>query len=56
MPSTARAGGFFLTLFILGGFAVGVAVGNIMAGILIGTAMGVALAIVTWLLDRRRGG
>ena len=56
MPSTARAGGFFLTLLILAGFIAGLALGNPMLGVLIGTAAGVTLAILTWLLDRRRRG
>ena len=56
MPSTARAGGCFLPFLIIGGFAAGLAFGNVMAGVLIGTGAGVAVAILTWLLDRRRGG
>lgn len=51
---TTRAGGCFLTLGILAGFAVGIGLGNPMKGILIGTAAGAALALVTWLWDRRR--
>jgi hypothetical protein len=51
----ARAGGCFLTLFILGGFLAGVALRNPMAGVLIGTAAGAALAVLVWLADRRKG-
>ena len=51
---TTRAGGCFLTIFILGGFAVGVAAGNPMKGVLIGTAAGAALALLVWLVDRWR--
>ena len=50
----ARAGGCFLTLFILGGFVAGLAIRNPMKGVLIGTAAGAALAILVWLLDRAR--
>lgn len=51
---TTRAGGFFLTISILAGFAVGIATGNPMKGGLIGTAAGVILAVLLWLVDRRR--
>jgi len=54
MPRTTRAGGCFLTLFILAGLPLGLAIGNPMKGILIGTATGIVLALVTWLIDRRR--
>jgi hypothetical protein len=55
MPSTAKAGGCFLTLCILAGFPLGLAIGNPMKGILIGTGAGIALAIAVWLIDRGRG-
>jgi hypothetical protein len=48
------AGGCFLTICILGGFFVGLAIRNPMKGVLIGTAVGAALAILLWLVDRRR--
>jgi hypothetical protein len=51
---TTRAGGCFLTLCILGGFPLGLAIGNPMKGVLIGTAVGAALALILWLIDRRR--
>jgi hypothetical protein len=54
MTSSTRAGGCFLTLCILAGFPLGLAIGNPMKGILIGTGAGVALAVLTWLIDRRR--
>jgi hypothetical protein len=56
MPSTTRAGGCFLTICLLAGFPLGLAIGNPMKGVLIGLGVGVALAIVTWLIDRRRRG
>jgi len=56
MPSTARAGGCFLTICILVGLPLGLAIGNPMKGILIGTGTGIALAVLTWLIDRRRRG
>jgi hypothetical protein len=52
--STTRAGGCFLTFCILAGSAGGIAVGNPMKGILIGTGIGVVLAVLLWLIDRRR--
>jgi hypothetical protein len=51
---TSRAGGCFLTLFILGGFVAGLAIANPMKGVLIGTALGAAVAVILWLVDRRR--
>jgi hypothetical protein len=54
MSNSTRAGGCFLTVCILGGFPLGLALGNPMKGILIGTGAGIALAVVTWLIDRKR--
>jgi len=51
---TTRAGGCFLTVCILAGFAAGIAIGNPMKGGLIGTAAGAILAVLLWLADRRR--
>ena len=51
---TTKAGGCFLTVCILAGCAAGIAFGNPMKGILIGTSTGVVLAILLWLVDRRR--
>jgi hypothetical protein len=51
---TPIAGGCFLTICILGGFVAGLAIRNPMKGVLIGTAVGAALAILLWLVDRRR--
>ena len=54
MPSTSRAGGCFLTLFLMAGFFYGLAIRNPLKGTLIGLAVGIVLAIATWLFDRRR--
>jgi len=51
---TTRAGGCFLTLFILAGFLGGLAIRNPMKGVLIGTGIGAALAVILWLIDRRK--
>jgi hypothetical protein len=54
LPSkTTRAGGCFLTIFILLGFVVGLAIQEPMKGVLTGTAIGAALAFILWLVDRR---
>ena len=53
---TARAGGCFLTLCILAGFVAGLAIGNPMKGILAGTGIGALVALLLWLIDRRRAG
>ena len=52
--SSTKAGGIFLTLFILGGLTAGILIGNAMAGVMIGTAAGVATALLLWLIDRRK--
>ena len=54
--STTRAGGCFLTIFILLGFAYGLSIRNPLKGTLIGLAVGVVLALATWLIDRRPRG
>ena len=52
--SDPRAGGCFLTIAILLGFVGGLAIGNPMKGILAGTAVGATVALIVWLIDRRR--
>jgi uncharacterized membrane protein len=54
--SRTRAGGCFLTLFILLGFLFGLSIRNPLKGVLIGLAIGAVLAIATWLIDSRRRG
>jgi hypothetical protein len=56
MPSSSRAGGCFLTLFISLGFVYGLSIRNPLKGVLIGLGIGIILAIVTWLVDLRRRG
>jgi uncharacterized membrane protein len=53
---STRAGGCFLTLFILLGFLFGLSIRNPLKGVLIGTAIGAVFALGTWLIDRRRRG
>lgn len=52
--STSRAGGCFLTIFILLGFLGGLAIRNPLKGTLIGVGIGALFAIVTWVIDLRR--
>ena len=52
--NTAQAGGIFLTIGILGGFSIGAALGDPLGYALIGTAAGIAVAVLLWLVDRRR--
>ena len=54
--STTRAGGCFLTLFLLLGFLYGLSIRNPLKGVLIGLVIGSVLAIATWLIDRSRRG
>jgi hypothetical protein len=54
--SRTRAGGCFLTIFILLGFFFGLSIQNPLKGTLIGLAIGAALAILVWLIDLRRRG
>ena len=54
--SSTRAGGCFLTIFILLGFLYGLSIQNPLKGTLIGTGIGAVLAIATWLIDRARRG
>ncbi len=49
------AGGFFLILAILGGFAWGAMSGLPIEGAIIGTVVGIVLALLVWLIDRGRG-
>jgi hypothetical protein len=53
-PISARSGGCFLAICIVGGTIAGVATGNPMKGVLIGTGAGIAIAVLLWLVDLRR--
>ena len=53
--NTTQSGGVFLTIGILGGFAIGAVLGDPLRFALIGTAAGAAVALLMWLVDRRRG-
>lgn len=52
--STGRAGGIFVAIGSLGGFALGLFVGDPVGWTVLGTAAGILLAIVTWLIDHRK--
>lgn len=54
MPSTSRAGGCFITIFLLLGFLFGLSIRNPLKGTLVGLGIGVVLAVGTWLIDRNR--
>jgi hypothetical protein len=56
MPQNSRAGGCFLTLFLLLGFLYGLSIRNPLKGVLIGLGIGIVFAVATWLIDRRRRG
>ena len=49
------AGGFFLILASLGGFGWGAMSGLPVHGAIVGTIVGIVIAVIVWLLDRRRG-
>lgn len=49
-----QAGGCLLASSTLGGVVVGLIYGEPALGFLIGTAAGVLLALLIWLVDRRR--
>lgn len=47
------AGGFFLIIAILAGFAIGAYGGQPLLGTIAGTLVGIAIAVAVWLRDRR---
>jgi len=51
---TTHAGGFFLILAIFAGFVWGLMSGLPVHGAILGTLVGIVLAIIVWLVDRRR--
>ncbi len=52
---TPKAGGFFLILPIIAGFAWGLATNLAMQGAIVGLGIGLVLALIVWAVDRRRG-
>ncbi len=50
-----HAGGFFLILPIVVGFAWGLATDRAMQGAIVGLGIGLILALIVWAIDRRRG-
>ena len=50
----SAAGGFFLILAILAGFAIGAHFGVALLGAIAGTLVGTVIAILVWLKDRKR--
>ena len=52
---TTHAGGFLLILAIFVGIAAGIATGQLVLGAAVGLAAGITLALIVWLIDRRRG-
>jgi hypothetical protein len=48
------AGGFLLCIALLSGALTGVFLGQPSIGFLVGAGIGLTLAILIWLLDRRR--
>ena len=55
-PSGSRAGGIFVAIGSLGGFAGGLALGDPVGWTVIGTAVGIVLALLVWVIDRRKRG
>lgn len=51
---TKHAGGCFLVITILLGFLVGLSMRDPLGGSLVGTGIGIAIAMIVWLVDRRR--
>ena len=52
--NSTRAGGCFLTVFIMLGFVYGLSIRNPLKGVLIGLGVGIVFAVATWLIDARR--
>lgn len=50
----SRSGGAVLAACIIGGAAIGAGLGQPSIGFIAGTGIGLLLALLLWLLDRRR--
>lgn len=55
-PATPRSAGCLLLAGFLVGAVVGIASGEASLGVLVGVSTGIALAVLFWLIDRRRSG
>ncbi|QNM83479.1 hypothetical protein H8M03_03855 [Sphingomonas sabuli] len=53
-PADSRAGGCFILVAIMAGFFGGLAMQNALAGVWIGLGVGIIVALIVWLLDRKR--
>lgn len=53
-PRPSAAGGFFLIAPIVAGFLYGLTTGEAMGWTFIGLVVGLVLALIVWLVDRRR--
>lgn len=53
-PRNPRSAGAILALCVIGGAVVGAIQGQPTIGVLAGTALGVLIAVIVWLVDRRR--
>ena len=51
---TPRASGFFIAVAVIAGGVIGARLGQPSIGVLAGAAAGIALAVVLWLVDRKR--
>jgi Na+/proline symporter len=51
----SMAGGIFIAIGLIGGVIAGVYYDQPSAGMVAGLALGAGAALVTWLIDRRRG-
>ena len=49
-----RASGFFIAVAVIAGGVIGARLGQPSIGVLAGAAAGIVLAILLWLMDRRR--
>ncbi|QIL02725.1 hypothetical protein G7078_07975 [Sphingomonas sinipercae] len=54
MQRTPIAGGCLLMVAILLGFLAGLATGDAIRGVILGTGAGIVIAVIVWLVDRRR--
>ena len=53
---STQAGGCLLALSVFAGLGIGIANGAPTQGAVLGTGAGIVIALLVWLLDRRRRG